>query len=189
MTNHSTTSKNPFDIFIVGLRKGLDIGLYSLLPNVLMAFVLTYMLNLFGVMKFLGDTCGGVMGAFDLPGEAITVLLATWLSCGAGVGVAASLAAAGQLNAHDVTIRAGLHSDGLPDPVHGPSSRRGQLPEEVLAAAHVQQRLHGLPWHDRDALRRLTASLSNHNPKADGFSRRLSRFPVLQNFGNADKSL
>ena len=48
MTNHSTTSKNPFDIFIVGLRKGLDIGLYSLLPNVLMAFVLTYMLNLFG---------------------------------------------------------------------------------------------------------------------------------------------
>ena len=89
MTNHSTTSKNPFDIFIVGLRKGLDIGLYSLLPNVLMAFVLTYMLNLFGVMKFLGDTCGGVMGVFDLPGEAITVLLATWLSCGAGVGVAA----------------------------------------------------------------------------------------------------
>ena len=69
MTNHSTTSKNPFDIFIVGLRKGLDIGLYSLLPNVLMAFVLTYMLNLFGVMKFLGDTCGGVMGAFDLPGD------------------------------------------------------------------------------------------------------------------------
>ena len=51
-------------------------------------------------------TCGGVMGAFDLPGEAITVLLATWLSCGAGVGVAASLAAAGQLNAHDVTILA-----------------------------------------------------------------------------------
>ena len=106
MTNHSTTSKNPFDIFSVGLRKGLDIGLYSLLPNVLMAFVLTYMLNLFGVMKFLGDTCGGVMGVFDLPGEAITVLLATWLSCGAGVGVAASLAAAGQLNAHDVTILA-----------------------------------------------------------------------------------
>ena len=51
-------------------------------------------------------TCGGVMGSLDLPGEAITVLLATWLSCGAGVGVAASLAAAGQLNAHDVTILA-----------------------------------------------------------------------------------
>ena len=101
-----TDSKNPFDIFIVGLRKGLNIGLYSLLPNVLMAFVLTYMLQLFGVMDFLGKTCGGVMGIFDLPGQAITVLLATWLSCGAGVGVAASLAASGVLNSQDVTILA-----------------------------------------------------------------------------------
>ena len=101
-----TDSKNPFDIFIVGLRKGLNIGLYSLLPNVLMAFVLTYMLQLFGVMDFLGKTCGGVMGIFDLPGQAITVLLATWLSCGAGVGVAASLAASGVLKNHDVTILA-----------------------------------------------------------------------------------
>lgn len=25
-------SNNPFDIFIVGLKKGLNIGLYSLLP-------------------------------------------------------------------------------------------------------------------------------------------------------------
>ena len=63
-----TDSKNPFDIFIVGLRKGLNIGLYSLLPNVLMAFVLTYMLQLFGVMDFLGKTCGGVMGIFSRSG-------------------------------------------------------------------------------------------------------------------------
>lgn len=103
--NH-TESNNPFDIFIVGLKKGLNIGLYSLLPNVLMAFVLTYVLQLWGVMDFLGRTCGGLMGLFDLPGQAITVLLATWLSCGAGVGVAASLAASGVLNGHDVTILA-----------------------------------------------------------------------------------
>ena len=78
-----TTSNNPFDIFIVGLKKGLNIGLYSLLPNVVMAFVLTYILQLWGVMDFLGRTCGGIMGIFDLPGQAITVLLATWMSCGA----------------------------------------------------------------------------------------------------------
>ena len=82
-----TASNNPFDIFIVGLKKGLNIGLYSLLPNVVMAFVLTYILQLWGVMDFLGRTCGGIMGIFDLPGQAITVLLATWMSCGAGVGV------------------------------------------------------------------------------------------------------
>ena len=46
------------------------------------------------------------MGIFDLPGQAITVLLATWMSCGAGVGVAASLASSGVLNGHDVTILA-----------------------------------------------------------------------------------
>ena len=89
-----TTSNNPFDIFIVGLKKGLNIGLY------------TYILQLWGVMDFLGRTCGGIMGIFDLPGQAITVLLATWMSCGAGVGVAASLASSGVLNGHDVTIMA-----------------------------------------------------------------------------------
>ena len=100
----ATQSSNPFDIFIVGLKKGLNIGLYSLLPNVLMAFVLTYILQLFGVLDFLGHTCGGVMGLFGLPGEAITVLLATWLSCGAGVGVAASLASSHILGPAALTI-------------------------------------------------------------------------------------
>ena len=100
------TSENPFDIFIVGLRKGFNVAINNLMPNVLMAFVLAYMLELFGVMAFLGKTCGFIMGVFDLPGQAITVLLATWLSCGAGVGVAASLLASGTLNAHDITIMA-----------------------------------------------------------------------------------
>jgi spore maturation protein SpmB len=99
-------SGNPFDIFIIGLRKGWGIGINSLLPNVLMAFVLTYMLQLFGVMDFLGKYCGGVMGVFGLPGQALTALLATWLSCGAGVGVAASLLASNTINGTDVTIMA-----------------------------------------------------------------------------------
>ena len=90
-------SNNPFDIFITGLRKGFNVAINNLMPNVLMAFV-------FGVMAFLGKVCGPVMSIFDLPGQAITVLCATWLSCGAGVGVAASLLASGTLNAHDITI-------------------------------------------------------------------------------------
>ncbi|MCG5031396.1 YjiG family protein [Mesosutterella sp. OilRF-GAM-744-9] len=97
-------SNNPFDIFIGGCRKGLNLGLYNLLPNVLMAFVLTYMLNIFGVMQWIGNTFGPVMAVFGLPGKAITVLCATWLSCGAGVGVAASLATEGALTPHDITI-------------------------------------------------------------------------------------
>lgn len=109
MSNNAETtakSNNPFDVFIVGTKKGLNIGLYSLLPNVLMAFVLTYMLQLFGVMDWLGANFGGVMGVFGLPGEALSVLLATWLSCGAGVGVAVSLAHSGVLDNHAITILA-----------------------------------------------------------------------------------
>lgn len=97
-------TKNPFDIFIIGLRKGFNVAINNLLPNVLMAFVLAYILELFGVMAFLGKVCGPVMSIFDLPGQAITVLCATWLSCGAGVGVAASLLASGTLNGTDITI-------------------------------------------------------------------------------------
>lgn len=104
MSNAQIQTKNPFDIFIIGLRKGFNVAINNLIPNVLMAFVLTYILKLFGILDFMGETCGGVMGIFGLPGEAISVLLATWLSCGAGVGVAASLLAGGQLNPEHVTI-------------------------------------------------------------------------------------
>ena len=105
-SNSTVTTKNPFDIFIIGLRKGFNVAINNLMPNVLMAFVLAYILELFGVMAFLGKVCGPVMAIFDLRGQAITVLCATWLSCGAGVGVAASLIASGTLNGHDVTIMA-----------------------------------------------------------------------------------
>lgn len=105
-SNSTVTTKNPFDIFIIGLRKGFNVAINNLMPNVLMAFVLAYILELFGVMAFLGKVCGPVMAIFDLPGQAITVLCATWLSCGAGVGVAASLIASGTLNGHDITIMA-----------------------------------------------------------------------------------
>ena len=105
-SNTTVTTKNPIDIFIIGLRKGFNVAINNLMPNVLMAFVLAYILELFGVMAFLGKVCGPVMAIFDLPGQAITVLCATWLSCGAGVGVAASLIASGTLNGHDITIMA-----------------------------------------------------------------------------------
>ena len=70
-----TTSTNPLDIFIVGVRKGINIALLNLTPNVLMAFVFAHMLTLLGVMDFLGQHCGPFMALFGLPGQAITVLL------------------------------------------------------------------------------------------------------------------
>ena len=95
---------NPVDLFVVGARKGLNIALNTMVPNVLMAYTIAYILTLLGVMDFLGNVFGPIMGIFCLPGEAITVLLATWLSLSAGVGLAASLVAGGILNGVHVTI-------------------------------------------------------------------------------------
>lgn len=105
-TADKKVSSNPFDIFIVGCRKGLLVCANYLLPNVIMAFVLTYILQLLGVMDFLGRVCGPAMAIFGLKGECILVLCATWLSCGAGVGVAASLVHAGTIGNVDITILA-----------------------------------------------------------------------------------
>ena len=99
-------SNNPFDIFVVGARKGFHIATHNLMPNVVMAYVIAEMLNLLGVMGFIGKIFAPVMGLFGLPGEAITVLLTAWLSSSAGTGVAVSLLAKGILVGADITILA-----------------------------------------------------------------------------------
>ncbi|MCF0252856.1 MAG: hypothetical protein HUK26_00795 [Duodenibacillus sp.] len=106
MSNTQTQTSNPFDLFIIGCRKGWGIVANSLIPNVLMAFVLTYILQLLGILDFMKANCGFLVSIFGLPGTAIAVLLATWLSCGAGVGVCASLMSSGQLTPEHATILA-----------------------------------------------------------------------------------
>lgn len=92
------------DVFVEGARKGWNLGVANILPNVLMAFVLIQMLKVTGVLTLMGKFFGPVMGVFGLPGEAITVLMGAWLSMGGGVGVAASLYSAKVLNMTHVTI-------------------------------------------------------------------------------------
>ena len=62
--------------------------------------------HLLGIMALLGKVFAPIMGLFGLPGEAITVLLTSWLSASAGTGVAVSLLAKGTLDGHMVTILA-----------------------------------------------------------------------------------
>ncbi|MCX8957349.1 YjiG family protein [Erwinia psidii] len=102
----AVVSRNPFDIFVTGARKGFHIATHNLMPNVLMAYVIAEMLNLLGVMAFIGKIFAPVMGLFGLPGEAITVLLTAWLSASAGTGVAVSLLTKGMLSGADITILA-----------------------------------------------------------------------------------
>ncbi|MDD4084558.1 MAG: hypothetical protein GX084_03475 [Acholeplasmataceae bacterium] len=97
-------NNNPFDVFVIGARKGFTVATQNLLPNVLMAYTISQILNLLGVMKFVGSIFGPAMGIFGLPGEAITVLLTAWLSSSAGTGIAVSLLSSGQINGTHATI-------------------------------------------------------------------------------------
>ena len=97
-------TNNPFDIFIIGARKGLNITLNNLVPNILMAYAVAEVLRILGVMKMVGEIFGPLMVVFGLPGEAVTVVLTAWLSSSASVGLAANMAANGILDARHVTI-------------------------------------------------------------------------------------
>lgn len=104
--NTAKATGNPFDIFVIGARKGFNIAINNLMPNVLMAYVIAEMLNLLGVMQVIGHIFAPLMGVFGLPGEAITVLLTAWLSSSAGTGVAVSLLSQGTLDMGQITILA-----------------------------------------------------------------------------------
>ena len=104
MSNNQPKVNNPFDIFIIGARKGLNITLNNLVPNILMAYAVAEVLRILGVMKFVGEVFGPLMFVFGLPGEAVTVVLTAWLSSSASVGLAANMAANGILDARHVTI-------------------------------------------------------------------------------------
>lgn len=92
MANQETVvKKNLLDLFIEGARNGYDIGVKSLLPNVLMAFVLIRILDVTGLLKIIGEVFTPVMALWGLPGEAATVLVAAFMSMGGGIGVLVSL--------------------------------------------------------------------------------------------------
>jgi len=96
--------KSLADVFVDGARKGWHIGVSSIIPNVLMAFALIQVLRVTGMLTLVGKIFTPVMAVFGLPGDAIMVLMGSLLSMGGGVGVAASLFTAGNLNQTHVTI-------------------------------------------------------------------------------------
>ena len=78
--------KNLMDLFIDGARRGFTIATTSLLPNVVMAFVIIQALKVTGLLDIVGRVCEPIMALWGLPGEAATVLLASVMSMGGGVG-------------------------------------------------------------------------------------------------------
>lgn len=80
--------KNIMDLFIDGARRGFTIATTSLLPNVVMAFVIIQALKVTGLLDIVGRVCEPIMALWGLPGAAATVLLASVMSMGAVWGSA-----------------------------------------------------------------------------------------------------
>ena len=99
-------NKTFVDIFVDGARKGLNLALNSILPNVMFAFIIIQLLKISGALAALGKVFGPVMAIFGLPGESVMVLVSAFMSMGGGVGVAASLYSEGILSGAQVTILA-----------------------------------------------------------------------------------
>ena len=95
---------NPLDAFTSGLRKGAVIGIRFMLPAVIAAFVVIEMLQVSGLLRWLGEHVSGLTAVFGLPGQALAVLLAAWASAAGAVGLTAGLAARGILSPEHVAI-------------------------------------------------------------------------------------
>lgn len=104
MSESKQSKKLVTDVFIEGARKGWDIAVHNTIPNVLMAFVIIYILNASGALGFLGKYIGFIMIPCGLPGESIAVFLAAFLSWGGAAGVLVALVGDNILNAHDIAV-------------------------------------------------------------------------------------
>ena len=101
---HASAKEMVTDVFVRGARQGWGIAIGSMLPNVLMAFVIIKALQITGLLKLIGIACGPVMAVFGLPGEAAPVWRAAWRSMGGGVGVAVALFGQGAIDGTHLAI-------------------------------------------------------------------------------------
>jgi len=107
--------KNVLDLFVEGARKGFDIGTRSLMPNVIMAFVIIRVLDVTGLLKIIGNVCAPVMALFGLPGEAAMVIVASIMSMGGAIGVAMSIFSEGIIDPVQLTtLVPGIYLMGNP---------------------------------------------------------------------------
>lgn len=87
-----------------GARKGWNIAIDNIIPNVLMAYVCIKILNVTGLLTLAGKFFAPVMAIWGLPGEAIMVLFSALMSMGGAVGVCMALYNDGGIDERSITI-------------------------------------------------------------------------------------
>ena len=92
------------DLFVSGAKRGYNISMTAMLPNLIMAFVIIRFLDLCGFLPLVSKYAAPVMAIFGLPGDAMVVIVTAFMSIGGGCGAAAALATAGKLNIENMTL-------------------------------------------------------------------------------------
>ena len=135
-TTNPKVKKTVFDVFVEGAKKGWNIGITSIIPNVLMAFVITRFLEITGLLTLIGNIFRPFMMLLGgMPGEAATALIAAFLSMGGGVGVAVALYTGGSLTlAHLAMLLPAIYLMGS----------QIQYMGRILGTADVKPRYYGI---------------------------------------------
>ena len=109
MMSTQTTAKQEkkegmIETFMSGAKKGWGIAINTIMPAMVLGYVLVQAFTVTGIMDVLGSLCGPVMGIFGLPGEAVTVLISAFFAKAAGAATAFNLYMAGTITAAQATI-------------------------------------------------------------------------------------
>ena len=100
----SEKGQGVIETFITGAKKGWNVAINTIMPAMVLGYVLVQAFNVTGIMTVLGNLCGPVMGLFGLPGEAVAVLISAFFAKAAGAATAFNLYQAGIITAAQATI-------------------------------------------------------------------------------------
>ncbi|MFR5879870.1 MAG: nucleoside recognition domain-containing protein [Cloacibacillus evryensis] len=89
------------DLFVSGARRGFNISMTGMLPNVVMAFVIIRFLDMSGFLPLISKAAAPVMALFGLPGDAMIVLVTGFAEHWRRLAARPRPAAAGKLSMLD----------------------------------------------------------------------------------------
>lgn len=104
MAELSTQKPLITEVFVEGAKRGWDLATKSMLPNLVMAFVLIKVLTVSGLLNYVGMAFEPIMSLFGLPGESAMVLVSAWMSSGGAIGVLLAFLSEGVMTGEQAAV-------------------------------------------------------------------------------------
>lgn len=95
---------NMMTSFVNGAKKGTNLVIQAVIPNVVFALAFMKFLTLCGIIDIIGKVFSPIMGIFGLPGEAAMPLVLSFVSFSGGITSSAALALEGILTGDQVLM-------------------------------------------------------------------------------------